>query len=428
MMDYQKERGTPKPKKPVSPKDMAGQPDWTVLVFMVPDEGLERSAFADIKEMQSVPDTDRFNLLVQMHRPDGTDRFRIVNGEVFFEDDPPFATIEQSLASFVDWGFTTYQSTYKMVILWGHSYGVGMNLFSPRQDLRGVGETPGPRTIVPRASLSTLFSGNGVNGVNPVRVVDRTQNSLSIQSLAQLLKGETGRGKIDVLGMDSCYMSSAEAAFELRHATEYLVASESFIREQGWDYAKVFALLANNPSIGPEPLGQGIVRTLDESATRTISLLKLSGADDLAREGSACMDALLELVKDDPAAKRALKSCFERTSFLKVRQFLDLRDLVDKLKAEFPAVAEQLDNLDDEAAAVIIAARAFGEGVGLLQGLSIYYPHVEAVISLGAGDDNGEVNAVVDLDEYATLEFVQQTSWKDVLNALGPPVVVPAGA
>jgi hypothetical protein len=391
---------------------------WTVLVFMVPADDLERFALDDIDEMKSVTPADQFNLAVQVYRPAGSDLFEVVNGQEQFESDPPIESIQASLKRFLDWGCARFPSTYTMLVLWGHSYGVGLDLFSPRQDLRGAREQPGPRTVVPRPPLRELFNGNG-------HVEQRTDNPtrLSIRGLAGILedaRGKSAEPKIDLLGLDSCYMSSAEIAYQLRNSARYMVASESWIREEGWNYSNAFGALANDPTIKPADLGQAIVKGTSSTATQNIAVLDLSRAEKLAERSTACIASLTRLVQQDADARRAMQLCFEKVGFLKVRQFLDLPDLISKLTGDFDELKAQLDPLRKEARGLILKDADAPEDRGKLHGLSIFYPFVDAAISFGTATDSGEVNAVVDDTEYAQLAFVAETKWMAFLRALNP--------
>ena len=55
-------------------------------------------------------------------------------------------------------------------------------------------------------------------------------------------KGE----KLDLLGANACAMSYAEAAYELRNAAEYLVASEITMPFAGWPYAAILQQITPN--------------------------------------------------------------------------------------------------------------------------------------------------------------------------------------
>jgi hypothetical protein len=64
---------------------------------------------------------------------------------------------------------------------------------------------------------------------------------------------------IDVLGMDSCLMSMAEVAYEVREYVKYLVGAEGFIPSQGWPYHHMLGLLRDKPRIQPEDYARCLV-------------------------------------------------------------------------------------------------------------------------------------------------------------------------
>ncbi len=64
----------------------------------------------------------------------------------------------------------------------------------------------------------------------------REPGALTIRGLADALRAALGRKKLDVLGMDSCLMSTAEVCRQVRARVNYFVASEGFVPNTGWPY------------------------------------------------------------------------------------------------------------------------------------------------------------------------------------------------
>ena len=58
--------------------------------------------------------------------------------------------------------------------------------------------------------------------------------------------------KIDVVGLDSCLMSTAEIGYELRHYVDYLVSSQGNVDDIGWPYADLLGWLKQNPTTSPK--------------------------------------------------------------------------------------------------------------------------------------------------------------------------------
>jgi hypothetical protein len=53
---------------------------------------------------------------------------------------------------------------------------------------------------------------------------------------------ETGR-KIDILGLDSCFMGNAETAYAVKNSVKYLVGSEEASVAENWDYDQITRLI-----------------------------------------------------------------------------------------------------------------------------------------------------------------------------------------
>lgn len=69
--------------------------------------------------------------------------------------------------------------------------------------------------------------------------------SANIDQLSEAIK-ETGQ-KLQFLLFDDCYMANVEVAYEMKDATNWLIASTSEVIDKGIPYAQVFECLLNNP-------------------------------------------------------------------------------------------------------------------------------------------------------------------------------------
>ena len=101
-----------------------------------------------------------------------------------------------------------------------------------------------------------------------------------------------GKGrKIDVVGLDSCLMSTAEIGYELRNYVDYLVSSQGSVDDIGWPYRELLSWLKENSTATPEDL---IKQTVDvytsyfvdyaiiAKSSSSLAALKLSAFADLA--------------------------------------------------------------------------------------------------------------------------------------------------
>jgi len=409
--------------------------EWALLVFMRPDKDLERAAVSDVEEMKRVANTERIHVAIQIDRVDDVERLMIENGEETLLLSPSRRprTPEESIAGFLTWGRREFPAKHRMVVLWGHTRGVGIDLTGPREEVPGLPfpSVPGAQSdfngipILPiDASVSQASSSaapsDGLTILQIAKVIKKVNGQPSSQATqTQGPRADTPR--IDILGLDSCYMSSVEFAHQLRDSVDFIVASQSFIRRQGWNYRAILEGIQNfSGKPTPEELGKIIVqhvKTLQGATNLSLLNLKVS---------QRFTDAVTQLVKAlntiiiDVDETRALSIFLKRTAYLKVRQFLDLRDLCHKLRENFDgdvavkaeAVLEQLERL-------VVFHEARERALGRLNGLSIYYPYLQASRSVLAIEDEEDADAVVDMAQYRKLDFVEETGWAKLFDSIG---------
>lgn len=303
----------------------------------------------------------------------------------------------------------------------------------PTVDLGGAGDGARRRTVASRAAGAAGSSGGDVSITTewtnaPAAVADAltgTAAGVTTGSTAQEPEAPpaepaaAARPKLDVLGLDSCYMSSVECGYELQEHVSYLVASESLMSNQGWNYRAVLNAVATPGRTTPRAVGRAIVKhvtTLQGPAS--ISMLTLENLMALGPAFEVLVAALQERIKD-PMERAVLKIILSRVAYMKVRQFLDVRDLCHKLIQNFDGdvangAAGVLALLTED----LVFHRASGLALGRLNGLSIFYPYVRASAVRASCRDLDEVNAVVAPGAYRRLKFVEETGWGDLLDRL----------
>ena len=189
------------------------------------------------------------------------------------------------------------------------------------------------------AASMLVLSGHGGGSVGDFLTDDNTSDgvrgSLSIPDLAVALAGASDRLArsgldwrgakaktpiIDVLGMDSCLMSTAEVLYEVREHVAYVVASEGLVANTGWPYFRILERLRRKGgSVQPIELGEIAVDAYADyyadyilpGASIDIALCDLVGQDARANPGqppivesfagvvSALAKALREILDDE---------------------------------------------------------------------------------------------------------------------------------
>ncbi len=103
---------------------------------------------------------------------------------------------------------------------------------------------------------AVIFSGHGSGAVGDFLTDNDPKSAVSIPMLRTILGRvesclrEKGRKKIQILGMDSCQMSTIEVAYEVQESVEYLVASEGGVLNTGWPYHGVLEAFAASAAGG----------------------------------------------------------------------------------------------------------------------------------------------------------------------------------
>lgn len=291
--------------------------DWLVMIFMVGDNDLGDECVWGIKELYRVGPGPRTALAVQFDsRVSGTLRFDVSKdlGDSGQGDDSDGLLLSkiveqpevklgekktaEALRDFVEEVSKSYPSRYRLLILSGHAEGV-----------------------VGRKILSSRDGFLDPAGIN------------------KALEGI--QGKIDILGMDSCAMATAEVGYELSKEgkVERLIAAEGFEPDTGWPYYRILELLKENPSIDPKQLAQQIVdgyahyyqdyTLAGASVDLSSCLLPQSGAVALAVKSLA--EKLTNALKDPDLKERIVFAHWKTQSYRRER-YVDLYDFCDILE------------------------------------------------------------------------------------------------
>jgi hypothetical protein len=287
---------------------------WTVMLYMAAsqDERTEQAAIRDLKELEKVgSDDSTVNVLVQIDRqwPGYAERYWIKkHPSQFWEPLRTQRNIDSGkpevLRDFVKWGRTSFPADYYLLVLWGHSYGLGF------------GRDHGNALTLPEIA-----------------------SSLNVKALRELgVPIADGRMAVDILGANACAMSYAEAAYELQDAADFLVAPEIAMPFAGWPYEEILTDIVKTPDIKPARLGEIIVErfvasfaTAFEPRSVALTLLDLKKAKEIKVHLNALTNALRDAVVHD-GVRQQIGDAFLDTAHGEVRPLIDLFDLCERLK------------------------------------------------------------------------------------------------
>lgn len=337
-------RRKPRPAKKAKPDR-----EWTVMMYMAAatDDQTERAAIRDIKELQRVGSkSKKVSVLVQIDRkwPGYPQRYRVEPGVSLplpdddgLWDDREMSTGDpDSLRDFLDWSRRRFPAKRYMLVLWGHAYGLGFG--------RDHGDP------------------------------------LTIPELARVLKEFGKNGKLDLLGANACALSYAEAAYELRDAARYLVASEITMPFSGWPYSQILDTIVGRPEIETVALGQEIVDAfMDSFGSKgvALTLLNLQNAAGLREKVVDLAKALTDGIRSSSLSP-SIVDAFLDSAHGDVRPIVDVVDLCSNLEKveneRIRAAARQFKAFARKGAAadkLVVANRADKDFEGL-NGLGIF--------------------------------------------------------
>ena len=237
----------------------------TLLVYMMAENSLDGFAALDVAEIvKAVPGVPRDCRLFVYTDDAGfpllTHYFNMENGDVGNSNAHPFSkdvcsSDTAALGKVLDFILKDYPTVSLDVVMWSH----------------GTGWLRAPLNAAPQRSIGI---DNGENSYS-----NNTVNSIEVEELAALLKRLPT--KVDRLMYDACFMQCVEAAYALRNAVEWVIASPAEIPGDGALYSTLvpeFFL-----SDGPEAIMDAYIKAYeDEYAGAVLSAIRSSGMQHLA--------------------------------------------------------------------------------------------------------------------------------------------------
>ena len=263
-----------------------------------------------------------------------------------------------------------------------------------------------------------ILSGHGSGTTD--EFLERDENSmdaLSIDELKDVLAAVTNsKKKIDILGMDACFMSMGEVGYEIRDFVNIMIGAEGLEPALGWPYGRILADAKayresargkTYPNRTAREFAGAIVKSYvdhyadyDRAAGLSVDLAamdlrKIQGVKD-------AFEALVKSLEKFTAAdhdKLLLAHWYAQT--YKFDQFVDLMDLCSQIQKQFGH--GELWNLCEAVITAlkecIISSGCSGFAYQYSYGLSIYFPW-----------------AFVSAD-YRNLQFPRQTNWYEFIKA-----------
>lgn len=156
--------------------------------------------------------------------------------------------------------------------------------------------------------------------------VENKQYAIDVTTLAQAIE-QTGT-KMQYILFDNCYMANVETAYELRNATNFMIASTSEIMNIGLPYKMMWSYLAS-----PTPNYEQIVKAFNSFYTAyksypygTLSAIDCRQLDELAR--------LMKQVNANYTLADSLRDSIQVLCDFKPNIFYDFGDYLDHLNLD----------------------------------------------------------------------------------------------
>jgi len=374
--------------------------EWTVMVYLDSDNNLESAGIDDINEMEIAGSTAEVNIVVQVDRipysvlaannegyADDASNGNWTNTRRYYitQDFDPVqinSQLEsdlgelnmgdpQTLIDFTNWATSKYPAKKYFLVIWNH--GGGFRSLSLTKDIAWDDTSGGDKITMPELeyALSAISSRIGE--------------------------------KIDVVGMDACFMAMTEVAYQIKDYADILVTSEESEPFNGWPYDTILGELAGNPLTSSEQFAADIVDKYIFSYPYnnvTQSAIDLSYMDTLAGQLS---NLALAIMSDSSTTKSKYVLASTSSQYYGDWDFIDLFDFCNQLLAysnslEVKNIASSIQQTLNYA---VIKSEYNGGSVSGSKGLSIYFPYTAYHYY------------------YNYTNFAQDTFWDEMLSYLG---------
>ena len=374
--------------------------EWTVMVYLDSDNNLESAGIDDINEMEIVGSTSEVNIVVQIDRIPysvlaennqgyaddisnsnwtTTRRYYItqdfdpiqINSQLKSDLGELNMGDPQTLIDFTDWATINYPAKKYLLVIWNH--GGGFRSLNLTKDIAWDNTSGGDKITMPELeyALSTINTQMGK--------------------------------KIDIVGMDACFMAMTEVAYQIKDYADILVASEESEPFDGWPYDTILGELAGNPLISSEQLAVDIVDKYIFSypyGNVTQSAIDLSYMDTLTSQLS---NLALAIMDDSLTLKSKYILASVNSQYYGDPDFIDLYDFCNQLLVHSNSleVKNIALNIQQTLNYAVLKSECSGGSVSGSKGLSIYFPYIAYHYY------------------YSYTNFSQDTLWDEMLSYLG---------
>jgi hypothetical protein len=183
------------------------------------------------------------------------------------------------------------------------------------------------------------------------------------------------RRRVEILGLNACWMASLEIMYELRHVSDVQIASQVYAKP--WPYGPIIATLAADPDLPAERLARAIVDSVrseiaaDKRHDAVSALLSGPALDELETAFDGYAKRAMTLIESD--WESVSKAVMVEAQRVDDPYQVDLMSLVHSLGKHDLKAKIAAASVDSKYRAVLLANAASAAHPGV-HGLSIFCP------------------------------------------------------
>lgn len=252
----------------------------TVIAYITADNNISSNLSSDITEMQegsrNMPSDSRLIVFadVSNQKPYIANIHDGQIEKVKEYDKDFYSTSPDSMRSVLQWIIENFPSKEYATVMEGHGSGPLI-----RKD------------TIPSSLIKAYAYGYDDTGETPATSTRQWINIPSIAAAFNNLKDQNGNEiKMSYIFFDCCCFQTAEVAYELRHATDYVVAPVSETPAEGADYRNMVYTLCTPK----EDVAGNIVNTYSQNSTLCISAVKTSEMENLCKATKEVLSSIYE--------------------------------------------------------------------------------------------------------------------------------------
>lgn len=231
--------------------------NWNFMVYMAANNSLYKFALQNFRQMIKVGSSQSINVLLQIDEFGEKEMTRFYiepgNAQAVYSQAGTSECVsgtQESLFNFIRWGIRNYPAEHQSIVLWNHGSGIkdpnmwGRLLQEHRHHLFVLNAKTG-RLELDRHMMRQKLAKLTKNQERGIAFNDTFETYLTNQDLYNVLDRVNreclGGKKLDIVFMDACHMGMLEVGSQIKHAVQYMVASQEVEPGTGYDYTYLLA-------------------------------------------------------------------------------------------------------------------------------------------------------------------------------------------